>query len=199
MDATMLFGASALALALVSAFMRTMPALRLFAAAAAAAAIGAGAIGEIAWLWTGAVLVLGVHVWRYYGARAATERLTRGDSPPPSALFALVNRETLAPGQILFKRGEPGSEMYLIVEGEVEIVEFGKTLGAGALLGEVALVVPSHRRTATARAVGMVTLARMTKRDMELTALHDPAFGFELLRLVARRLSDDIERLERRA
>jgi hypothetical protein len=33
---------------------------------------------------------------------------------------------------------------------------------------------------------------------MELTALHDPAFGFELLKLVARRLSDDIARLEGR-
>jgi hypothetical protein len=198
MDASMLFGAGSLALALVSAFMRTMPSLRLFAAAAAAAAIGAGVIGDIAWLWIGAALVLSVHVWRYYGARAATDRLTRGDIPQPGALFALVNRETLAPGQILFRRGEPGSEMYLIVEGEVEILEFGKTLGAGALLGEVALVVPSHRRTATARAVGPVTLARMTKRDMELTALHDPAFGFELLKLVARRLSDDIARLEGR-
>jgi hypothetical protein len=38
----------------------------------------------------------------------------------------------------------------------------------------------------------------MTRRDMELTALQNPAFGFELLKLVARRLSADVERLERR-
>jgi CRP-like cAMP-binding protein len=58
--------------------------------------------------------------------------------------------------------------------------------------------VPSHKRTATARAKTPVTLARMTRRDMELTALQNPAFGFELLKLVARRLSADVERLERR-
>jgi hypothetical protein len=38
----------------------------------------------------------------------------------------------------------------------------------------------------------------MTKRDMELTALQNPTFGFELLKIVARRLSEDVERLERR-
>ncbi len=58
--------------------------------------------------------------------------------------------------------------------------------------------MPSHRRTATARAKTKVTLARMTKRDMELTALQNPTFGFELLKIVARRLSEDVERLERR-
>jgi len=62
----------------------------------------------------------------------------------------------------------------------------------------VALVVPTHKRTATARAKTTVKLARMTKRDMELTALQNPTFGFELLKLVARRLSEDVERLERR-
>ncbi|MBC8793979.1 MAG: cyclic nucleotide-binding protein, partial [Tagaea sp. CACIAM 22H2] len=54
---------------------------------------------------------------------------------------------------------------------------------------------PSHRRSLTARTVTPVTLARMTKRDMELTALQNPAFGFEMLRLVSRRLSEDIDRL----
>jgi CRP-like cAMP-binding protein len=64
------------------------------------------------------------------------------------------------------------------------------------VLGELAMVVPSHKRSLTARTVTPVVLARMTKRDMELTALQNPAFGFEMLRLVSRRLSDDIGRLE---
>ena len=88
--------------------------------------------------------------------------------------------------------------MYLVVDGEIEIVELAKTLGPGTVLGEVALVVPSHRRAATARAKTKATLARMTKRDVELTALQNPTFGFELLKIVARRLSEDVERLERR-
>jgi len=198
MDVEMLFGAAALALALVSAFMHTMPSLRIFAMASAALAIGAGAIGEIAWLSIGAALVLAVHLWRHMQARATFERLARGEEPSPGTLFAFANRQTLAPGETLFKRGDAGEEMYLVVSGEIQIVEIGKTFGPGAILGELALVMPAHTRTATARALGEATLARMSKRDMELTALHNPGFGFELLKLVASRLSADIERLEQR-
>jgi CRP/FNR family transcriptional regulator, cyclic AMP receptor protein len=198
MESTLFLGQIALCLALVAAFLQTMPALRLAAMAACIATMAAGYAEGAAWLWIGAGLVLIVHLWRYAQARATLERLTSDEAPSPAALFAFVNRETLEPGRILFKRGDAGAEMYLIVEGEIEIVELGKTLGAGAVLGEVALVVPSHKRTATARAKSNVTLARMTKRDMELTALQNPTFGFELLKLVARRLSDDVDRLERR-
>ncbi|MBL8833814.1 MAG: cyclic nucleotide-binding domain-containing protein [Rhodospirillales bacterium] len=198
MEIAAYLGPAALLLAIVASFMRTMPGLRVFAMAAGALAIAAGAVGQIAWLSVGAAMALAVNAWRHYEARATVRRLTGDGEPSPTALFAFVSRETLEPGQVLFKRGDPGDEMYLIVEGEIEIVELAKTLGTGQVLGEVALLVPSHKRSATARAKSRVTLARMTRRDMELTALQNPAFGFELLKLVARRLSDDVERLERR-
>jgi hypothetical protein len=38
----------------------------------------------------------------------------------------------------------------------------------------------------------------MTKREMEPTALQNPTFGFGILKIVGRRLSEDVERLERR-
>lgn len=199
MDILGLLGPVAVLAAVVALFMRTMPAVRRLASVAAVLTIGAGAVAGIAWLWIGAAMALAVNLWRDYEARATVRRLAGEAEPSPTALFALVARETLAPGQVLFKRGDPGDEMYLIVDGEIEIVELGKSLGPGQVLGEVALLVPSHRRTATARAKGAATLARMTRRDMELTALQNPAFGFELLKLVARRLSDDVDRLERRA
>lgn len=198
MEIAAYLGPAALLLAIVASFMRTMPGLRVFAMAAAALAVAAGTVGQIAWLWIGAAMALAVNAWRHYEARATVRRLTGDGEPSPTALFAFVSRETLEPGQVLFKRGDAGDEMYLIVEGEIEIVELSKTLGTGQVLGEVALLVPSHKRSATARAKTRVTLARMTRRDMELTALQNPAFGFELLKLVARRLSDDVERLERR-
>ncbi len=190
-------GPLALLCAILAGFMRTMPSLRVLAMAAAILGIAAGGAAQIAWLWIGSAMALAINAWRYMESRATVRRLTGDGEPSATALFAFVNRETLAPGQILFRRGDAGEEMYLVVEGEVEIVELGKSMGAGQVLGEVALLVPSHRRSATARAKTQVTLARMTRRDMELTALQNPAFGFELLKLVARRLSDDVERLER--
>ena len=198
METLAIAGPLALLLAILASFMRTMPGLRAFAMAAAVLGIVAGAAAQIAWLWIGCAMALAVNAWRHLEARNTLRRLTGDGEPSAGNLFAFVSRETLAPGQVLFKRGDAGDEMYLVVEGEIEIVELGKSMGPGQVLGEVALLVPSHKRTATARAKTQVALARMTRRDMELTALQNPAFGFELLKLVARRLSADVERLERR-
>ncbi|MBI3506167.1 MAG: cyclic nucleotide-binding domain-containing protein [Proteobacteria bacterium] len=197
MEITTILGPLALLFAIVAGFMRTMPSLRILAMIAATLGIAAGGANQIAWLWIGSTMALAINAWRHMEGRATVRRLTGDGEPSASALFAFVNRESLAPGQVLFKRGDPGEEMYLVVEGEIEIVELGKSMGPGQVLGEVALLVPSHRRSATAKAKTQVTLARMTRRDMELTALQNPAFGFELLKLVARRLSEDVERLER--
>lgn len=187
---------AAAATAIASAAMRTMPLLRMIGMAAAALAGVYGLASGTAWIAAAGALALAAHAWRHLETRATIKRLAESEEPRPTALFAFVGREQRAADATLFRKGEPGEEMYLIVEGWVELVEIGKRLGPGQVLGELAIVVPSHKRSLTARTVTPVVLARMTKRDMELTALQNPAFGFEMLRLVSRRLSDDIGRLE---
>jgi CRP-like cAMP-binding protein len=187
---------AAAAAAIASAAMRTMPLLRMIGMAAAALAVAYGLAAGTAWVSAAGALALAAHAWRHLETRATIKRLAESEEPRPTALFAFVGREQRAADTTLFRKGEPGEEMYLIVEGWVELVEIGKRLGPGQVLGELAMVVPSHKRSLTARTVTPVVLARMTKRDMELTALQNPAFGFEMLRLVSRRLSDDIGRLE---
>jgi CRP-like cAMP-binding protein len=56
------------------------------------------------------------------------------------------------PGEVLLRQGEPGRELFLIVQGKVRIERNGKVithLGAGEVLGEIALL-DGKRRTATA-------------------------------------------------
>ncbi|MCM0018980.1 MAG: cyclic nucleotide-binding domain-containing protein [Tagaea sp.] len=187
---------AAAAAAIASAAMRTMPLLRSVGMLAAGLALAYGLAAGLPWIAIAGGLALAAHAWRHFETLATIKRLAESDEPRPTTLFAFVGREQRPADTVLFRKGEPGSEMYLIVEGWIELVEIDKRLGPGQLLGELAMVVPSHKRTLTARTVTPVTLARMTKRDMELTALQNPAFGFEMLRLVSRRLSDDIGRLE---
>jgi CRP/FNR family transcriptional regulator, cyclic AMP receptor protein len=196
MDSLQLLAFAAAAAAIASAAMRTMPLLRLIGMGAAGLALAYGLASGTAWMSIASALALGAHAWRHLETRATIKRLAETEEPRPTTLFAFVGREQSSADEVLFRRGEPGEEMYLIVEGWVELVEIGKRLGPGQVLGELAMVMPSHKRTLTARTVTPVVLARMTKRDMELTALQNPAFGFEMLRLVSRRLSDDIGRLE---
>ena len=61
------------------------------------------------------------------------------------------NALSLAPGDFLFREGESGEKMYVLLEGNAEIMVGDlvvETAGPGALLGEMALI-DSGPRTAT--------------------------------------------------
>ena len=72
----------------------------------------------------------------------------------PAELFRQEsNTLQLAPGDFLFREGEKGDKMYVLLEGEIDIFlgDFVlETAGPGALLGEMALIDDSPR---TANAV----------------------------------------------
>ena len=67
-------------------------------------------------------------------------------------LGQLADEVDVAPGKVLMREGEFGSEMFVVVSGKIRIEQGGSTineLGAGDWLGEMALL-SEGRRTATA-------------------------------------------------
>jgi CRP-like cAMP-binding protein len=88
------------------------------------------------------------------------ERLVRGARPVE-----------VAAGEVVIAKGEPGADFFVIEDGTVEIVEYGRTEGPGEGFGEIALLrdVP---RTATVRAVTPLRLWALT-RSAFLAAVSD--------------------------
>ncbi|MBA3817762.1 MAG: cyclic nucleotide-binding domain-containing protein [Deltaproteobacteria bacterium] len=90
---------------------------------------------------------------------------------PSDALEALVEHldlVTLEAGEQLFREGDPGDALYVIVEGEVSVqaegpprVEMAR-LGAGSFIGEVALMT-DQPRSATVSAVSPAELLRIDR------------------------------------
>jgi NADH dehydrogenase len=76
-----------------------------------------------------------------------------------------IRREHFEPGEIIFREGDRGDWLYVVIEGEVEVIRTvpGKgdvtlrTLGPGECFGEVALV-SDRARTATVRSRSSVNL-----------------------------------------
>jgi cAMP-binding proteins - catabolite gene activator and regulatory subunit of cAMP-dependent protein kinases len=67
----------------------------------------------------------------------------------PAELFRQEsNTVQLAPGDFLFREGEKGDKMYVLLEGKVDVFlgDFVfETAGPGSLLGEMALIEDSPR------------------------------------------------------
>lgn len=98
-------------------------------------------------------------------------------------------------GEIIVREGEPGSEMFLIISGEVKIVKEKEGvetvlayLKPGEIFGEMALVEENSLRSATAKAHGDTTVLAMDKAEF-LNQIHrDPELAFQILKSLCQRL-----------
>jgi glucose-6-phosphate 1-dehydrogenase len=109
--------------------------------------------------------------WYEVVSRESLERvpLFKGGDPVFLNQISMALRPAVAPaGTEIIQKGQPGSEMYLICRGEVEIVDgAGKvinTLREGDIFGEVALIL-AEPRTATVRAKTQCDLFVLDKAD----------------------------------
>jgi len=108
-----------------------------------------------------------------------------------------------AAGETVYNEGDPGDAMFIIKEGEIEILRgAGGTnarlaiLPKGAIFGEMAVLRDLPRST-TARTVGPVCLV-VLPRDAFLSAFNrDNPLGLKLLRTLCERLSQADDRLVR--
>jgi hypothetical protein len=91
-------------------------------------------------------------------------------------------------GDVVMQRGEYATAAFYIVAGELEIVELGKPVGPGTLIGEIGLFTPDGRRTMTVRCKTAVQTAKIDYDQFKELFFQNPQFGFHLLHLVVARL-----------
>jgi Cyclic nucleotide-binding domain len=99
-------------------------------------------------------------------------------------------------GDILFAKGEPASEMFCTVTGRYRLLELGIELKPGQVVGELAMLAPDNRRTATLECIEDGEALSITYEQVEQLYYQNPTFGFYFLRLATARLFDNISRLE---
>ncbi len=111
---------------------------------------------------------------------------------------------TLIKGERLFMRGDNSDGAYVVSEGEIRLDgdETGKsdpfTVGPGALIGRMALLIPIVR-PATAIAVSPSRVIRITTSVMRRCLLEFPAGAEAIYRAIAgelRHMSEDLERVK---
>ena len=115
----------------------------------------------------------------------------------PSKLKLLAftsQRLTFNPGDSLFKQGDSGDALYVIMEGDADVLvdtPGGQitvaTMGKNDFVGDIAVLcdVP---RTATVTATSQLTTLRITKDLFFQLVCQFPQIAIEIMRVLARRL-----------
>lgn len=96
------------------------------------------------------------------------------------------------PGQILALEGDPGSGMFVVLDGTVSVEMrggFHTELERGNFFGEVALLVPDASRVARVRAATRVRCLTVPRDDFLALVESEPSLALRMLRELARRLS----------
>ena len=125
--------------------------------------------------------------------------IDRGDAPlqagPWADLAASAQQVTVHAGDWLFRQGEPGASLYIVLTGRLEIVIEGepekviRILGRGDSVGELALLTESPR-SASVRARRDSELLYVTREHFAKLLDERPEFAAGLTRVLGRQLRD---------
>ena len=104
----------------------------------------------------------------------------------------------LKSGDILFREGDLGEHLYVMVRGELEINMASNTdnelilnvLKEGEYLGEMSLIMPGGRRSAGARARGDVVLLSMSRSQFQDLLQRHPELANAMVKVLSQRLDN---------
>jgi CRP-like cAMP-binding protein len=116
--------------------------------------------------------------------------------PNDPDFLSLFRHETaivsLAPGEALFREGEPASCMYVVRSGSVRI-STGTTvleeIGPGSILGEMALIEDTPR-SATVTAIDDCEIAVVDRHRFLFLVQQTPNFALNVMKVLSHRLRE---------
>ena len=102
----------------------------------------------------------------------------------------------LAPGEVLFCECDPGESLYIILEGQLEVLLALDTpderrlavFGPGEFIGEMSLLIPGRARTASVRALEASRLWMMTRTDFDGLLTRQPKLAYTMVQTLTKRL-----------
>jgi phosphoserine phosphatase RsbU/P len=118
---------------------------------------------------------------------------------PPSEFIQVVSElpvETFPPGAILFRDGDAGDNLYVVMDGELEILLGAgsadelllRTCGPGEYVGEMGLILPDGRRTATVRARTQTRTWVLNRSKFAQILQRWPVVAYSMVSILSQRL-----------
>jgi len=191
-----LAGYSASALVFLAFYMKTMIPLRLVGIASNVAFITYAIGAQLYPVLILHTILLPLNCLRLFQMRALIRKVHDAHGTLSMEwLTPFMRRRTLTKGDVLFKKGDRATELYVMLSGSIRLVDIGVTVGAGSVLGEIGVFGPKHERMDTAVCETDAELGAIDN-DKVLELYHqNPKFGRYLMTLVIQRLLADYVRM----
>jgi CRP/FNR family transcriptional regulator len=117
------------------------------------------------------------------------------DAESAATLESALTRRTLARGHVVFREGDPGDRLFVVLDGKVKISRAAldgrenllAVLGVSEMFGELSLFDPGPR-TATATTITETVLASLDHDDLRPLLTERPGVAVQLLAALAQRL-----------
>jgi len=106
-----------------------------------------------------------------------------------------TNAQTFPAGQTLFQAGDAADVMYVVQEGEIDVLFAGTvldTIGPGGLVGEMGLI-QTRERTATAVARTDCKVVPIDERHFARLTQQTPYFALQVMQILSDRLRRYLE------
>ena len=143
-------------------------------------------------------MLLPLNTYRLYQIRELIKkvRIAAGGDLSMNWLEPFMKRRGFKKGKVLFKKGDPADEMFLIVKGKFLVKELGIELLPGHIIGEMGLLTPDNSRTQSVLCIQSGHCLAITYDKVRELYFENPEFGFHFLRLTSQRLLQNVARLE---
>jgi CRP/FNR family transcriptional regulator, cyclic AMP receptor protein len=182
----------------ISAFVRTMIPLRWLAVGSNVGFIVYGLVHPNLLMVLLHAVLLPVNLWRVLQMLRLTRIVRAAADPQQMALWLRPHMRSrrYKAGAMVFERGAAADRLYFLAAGEIELGDIGRRLQAGQMFGEIAFFAPDGKRSSGARCRSACTVLSIDEATFRQLIYQNPDFGLEVLRLVAARLSQDVQRLQ---
>jgi Cyclic nucleotide-binding domain len=193
-----LFNSGASLFIVATASTKTMVPLRIFAIVASSIL---SAYFAVTHAWMALLLqafALPINGWRLYQMIVLIRNVREAIRGKPSLdwLKPFMSERHFRKGDLLFAKGETADEMFYTMTGRYVLIELGIEIEPGHLVGELAMLAPDNRRTATLECIEAGNVLSITYEQVEELYYQNPTFGFYFLRLATARLFDNVSRME---
>ena len=108
------------------------------------------------------------------------------------SLLSFMSHRFVKAGQVLLTQGEKADRMYYLASGTMKILELGKIIEPGAVLGEIGIFARDQKRMATVVCVDDCEVYEMSEAKAKQLYFQNCSFGLAILQLIIARLMEDL-------